>query len=152
MGVSAEHAILMDADSGRVLYEKDADTESLIASTTKIMTALVVAEQCNVLDRMEIPPEAVGIEGSSMYLQAGEVLTVQELLYGLMLQSGNDAAMAIACHVAGDEAAFADMMNERARELGMENSSFANPSGLNDENHYSTAYDMALLACACLKN
>ena len=98
LGLSAEHAILMDAGSGRVLYEKNADSRSLIASTTKIMTALVICEQCNVLDRVQIMPEAVGIEGSSMYLQAGEVLTVQELLYGLMLQSGNDAAVALAIY------------------------------------------------------
>lgn len=90
--LSAEKAILVDAATGRVLYEKNADERSLIASTTKIMTALVVCEQCNVLDRMRIPREAVGIEGSSMYLQDGEVLTLQELLYGLMLHSGNDAA------------------------------------------------------------
>ena len=86
--ISAQKAILTDAQTGRVLYEKDADSRSLIASTTKIMTALVVCEQCNVLDRVKIPREAVGIEGSSMYLREGEVLTVQELLYGLMLRSG----------------------------------------------------------------
>ena len=85
--VSAEHAIVMDAATGRVLYERRADERSLIASTTKIMTALVVCEQCNVLDRMRIPKEAVGIEGSSMYLKEGEILTIQELLYGLMLQN-----------------------------------------------------------------
>ena len=93
--VSAKSAILMDAQTGRVLFEKSADERSLIASTTKIMTALVVCEQCNVLDRMRIPKEAVGIEGSSMYLKEGEVLTIQELLYGLMLHSGNDAAVAL---------------------------------------------------------
>ena len=86
--VSAQKAILLDANTGRVLYEKDADSRSLIASTTKIMTALIVCEQCNILDRMQIPKEAVGVEGSSMYLREGEVLTLQELLYGLMLSSG----------------------------------------------------------------
>ena len=91
--VSARHGLLLDADTGRVIYEKSADQQALIASTTKIMTALVVCEQTNVLDRMRIPKEAVGIEGSSMYLQEGEVLTVQELLYGLMLHSGNEAAL-----------------------------------------------------------
>ena len=91
--VSAQKAIVLDAATGRVLYERNADDQSLIASTTKIMTALIVCEQCNVLDRMRIPKEAVGIEGSSMYLKEGEVLTIQELLYGLMLHSGNDAAV-----------------------------------------------------------
>ena len=96
--ISAEKAIVMDGTTGQVLYEKDADERSLIASTTKIMTALVICEQCNVLDRVRIPKEAVGIEGSSMYLQEGEILTVQELLYGLMLSSGNDAATALAIY------------------------------------------------------
>ena len=105
--ISAEKAILMDAATGRVLYEKNADDRSLIASTTKIMTALVVAEQCNVLDRVRIPKEAVGIEGSSMYLREGEILTVQELLYGLMLHSGNDAAIALAIYCGGTVEGFA---------------------------------------------
>ena len=99
LGVSASSAVLMEAESGAVWYEKDADTRRPMASTTKIMTALVVCQQCNVLDRVQIPKEAVGIEGSSMYLQAGEVLTVQELLYGLMLRSGNDAAVALAIRI-----------------------------------------------------
>ena len=94
--LSAEKAVLLDAVTGRVLYEKNSQSRSLIASTTKIMTALLICEQCNVLDRMRIPKEAVGIEGSSMYLQEGEILTLQELLYGLMLRSGNDAAVALA--------------------------------------------------------
>ena len=99
--VSAQKAILVDGVTGRVIYEKDADQQSLIASTTKIMTALIVCERCNVLDRMRIPKEAVGIEGSSMYLQEGEILTIQELLYGLMLSSGNDAAVALAIYCGG---------------------------------------------------
>ena len=94
--ISAQKAVLQDGATGRILFAKNVDEQSLIASTTKIMTALIVCEQCNVLDRMRIPKEAVGIEGSSMYLQEGEVLTIQELLYGLMLHSGNDAAVALA--------------------------------------------------------
>ena len=90
--VSAQKAILVDAQTGRIIYEKRADERSLVASTTKIMTALLICEQCNVLEQVRIPKAAVGIEGSSMYLQEGEMLTVQELLYGLMLSSGNDAA------------------------------------------------------------
>ena len=145
-GLSAKKAILMDCSTGRVLYEKNADDRSLIASTTKIMTALVVCEHCNVLDRMRIPKEAVGIEGSSMYLQEGEVLTILELLYGLMLHSGNDAAVALAIYCAGTVEGFAEMMNDKARALGLRNTNFENPNGLDSPNHYSTAKDLAILA------
>lgn len=150
--LSAEKAILMDAATGRVLFEYNADEQSLIASTTKIMTALVVCEQCNVLDRMRIPKEAVGIEGSSMYLQEGEILTVQELLYGLMLHSGNDAAVALALYCGGTVEGFAQLMNDKARQLGMENSHFVNPNGLDAPNHYSTARDLAILAAYAMEN
>ena len=150
--LSAEKAILVDAATGRVLYEKNADERSLIASTTKIMTALVVCEQCNVLDRMRIPKEAVGIEGSSMYLQEGEVLTLQELLYGLMLHSGNDAAVALAIYCGGTVEGFAEMMNDKARVLGMTQSHFENPNRLDSPGHYSTARDLAILASYAMKN
>ena len=150
--VSAEKAILLDAVSGRVLYEKNADEQSLIASTTKIMTALVVCEQCNVLDRMRIPREAVGVEGSSMYLKEGEVLTVQELLYGLMLSSGNDAAVALAIYCGGTVEGFAEMMNDKARVLGLSGTHFVNPHGLDSPGHYSTARDLAVLAAYAMKN
>ena len=134
--VSAKHAYVLDAVSGRILYERDPDTQSLIASTTKIMTALIVCEQCNVLDRMRIPREAVGIEGSSMYLQEGEVLTLQELLYGLMLSSGNDAAVALAIYCGGTVEGFAELMNDKARNLGLRNTHFENPNGLDSPGHY----------------
>ncbi len=150
--ISAQSAILMDAQTGRVLYEKQADKQSLIASTTKIMTALVVCEQCNVLDRVRIPKEAVGIEGSSMYLREGEVLTVQELLYGLMLHSGNDAAVALAIYCGGTVEGFAELMNDKAHSLGMKQSHFVNPNGLDSPGHYATARDMAVLACYAMKN
>ena len=150
--ISAHSAILMDAQTGRVLYEKQADQQSLIASTTKIMTALVVCEQCNVLDRMAIPKEAVGIEGSSMYLQAGEVLTIQELLYGLMLCSGNDAAVALAIYCGGTVEGFAQLMNDKAHRLGMDSTHFVNPHGLDAPGHYSTARDMAVLAAYAMEN
>lgn len=153
VGDRAAGAILMDAESGRVLYEHDAHTPRLIASTTKLMTALVAVERAGDLDEViAVKGEWLGSEGSSIYLKAGEEITLRGLLYGLLLQSGNDAAMAIACHTAGSEADFVALMNARAAELGMRDSSFANPSGLNDDNHYSTAYDMALLAQACLEN
>ena len=150
--LSAEKAILADAATGRILYEKNADSRSLIASTTKIMTALVVCEQCNVLDRMRIPKEAVGIEGSSMYLQEGEVLTIQELLYGLMLHSGNDAAVALAIYCGGTVEGFAEMMNDKARQIGLQNSHFENPNGLDAPGHYSTARDLAMLAAYAMQN
>lgn len=150
--LSAQKAILVDGNTGRVLYEKDASSQSLIASTTKIMTALVVCEQCNVLDRMRIPKEAVGIEGSSMYLQAGEVLTVQDLLYGMMLHSGNDAATALAIYCGGTVEGFAQLMNDKAHSLGMTGSHFVNPHGLDAPEHYSTAEDLAILATEAMKN
>ena len=113
--VSARRAYVLDAVSGRELFSRNEDQRSLIASTTKIMTALIICEQCNVLDRMRIPKEAVGIEGSSMYLKEGEVLTLQELLYGLMLSSGNDAAVALAIYCGGTVEGFAEMMNDKAK-------------------------------------
>ena len=150
--ISAKKAVLMDADTGRLLYEKDADSRSLIASTTKIMTALIVCEQCNVLDRMRIPKAAVGIEGSSMYLKAGEILTLQELLYGLMLSSGNDAAVALAIYCGGTVEGFAEMMNDKARVLGLTNTHFVNPHGLDAPDHYSSARDLAVLSAYAMEN
>ena len=142
----------MDAVSGRVLYEKNPNERSLIASTTKIMTALIICEQCNVLDRMRIPKEAVGIEGSSMYLQEGEILTLQELLYGLMLSSGNDAAVALAIYCGGTVEGFCELMNDKARNLGLTNTHFENPNGLDSPDHYSTARDLARLAAYAMEN
>ena len=150
--ISAENYVLMDATSGRILQEKNADRQSLIASTTKIMTALVVCQQCNVLDRVKIPKEAVGIEGSSMYLQEGEVLTVQDLLYGLMLRSGNDAAMALAIYCGGTAEGFAELMNDKARSLNLTGTHFVNPHGLDAPGHYSTARDLAVLAAYAMEN
>ncbi|MCI9330981.1 MAG: D-alanyl-D-alanine carboxypeptidase [Oscillibacter sp.] len=142
----------MDMDSGRVLYERNAKTRMLIASTTKILTALVAIRDGVLSDTVKVSREAAYTEGSSMYLKGGEELTLETLLYGLLLCSGNDAAVAVAEHVGGGVEGFVERMNETALELGMEDSSFANPNGLDDEEHYSTAYDMALLACAAMKN
>ena len=150
--ISAGSAILLDAQTGRVLYERQAERQSLIASTTKIMTALVICEQTNVLDRVRIPKEAVGIEGSSMYLKEGEILTVQDLLYGLMLHSGNDAAVALAIYCGGTVEGFAELMNDKAQRLGMKGSHFVNPNGLDNPEHYSTAKDMAILASYAMEN
>lgn len=150
--VSARRAYVLDAVSGRALYEKNAQEQSLIASTTKIMTALIVCEQCNVLDRMRIPREAVGIEGSSMYLREGEVLTLQELLYGLMLSSGNDAAVALAIYCGGTVEGFCGLMNDKARNLGLSGTHFENPNGLDSPGHYSTARDLAKLSAYAMEN
>ena len=150
--VSAQKAYVLDAVSGRVLYEKNPTERSLIASTTKIMTALIVCEQCNVLDRMRVPKEAVGIEGSSMYLKEGEVLTLQELLYGLMLSSGNDAAVALAIYCGGTVEGFAELMNDKARNLGLSGTHFENPNGLDSPGHYSTAKDLGKLAAYAMEN
>lgn len=152
LAVSAKAAILMHADSGRVLYEKNADEHMLIASTTKIMTAIVVLEHCELDDLVEVDSRSAGIEGSSMYLKAGESYTVEDLLYGLLLVSGNDAASALALHVADSMEEFAELMNAKAAELGMTESSFKNAHGLDEEGHYSTARDMAKLAAYCMGN
>ncbi len=152
LAVSAKAAILMHADSGRVLYEKNADEHMLIASTTKIMTAIVLLEHCELDDLVEVDSRSAGIEGSSMYLKAGESYTVEDLLYGLLLVSGNDAASALALHVADSMEEFAELMNSKAAELGMTESSFKNAHGLDEEGHYSTARDMAKLAAYCMGN
>ena len=152
VSTSAAAAILMDADSGRILYAHNADRKMLIASTTKILTALVALREGDLSDTVTVSRHAANTEGSAMYLQAGEKLTLETLLYGLLLCSGNDAAVAIAEHIAGSEEKFAERMNETAAELGMENSSFANPNGLDHPDHYSTARDMAVLACAAMEN
>lgn len=152
INVSAGSAVVMDAHAGKVLWEKNAQAKSLIASTTKIMTALVVLEHSPLDETVTVSAEAVGVEGSSMYLAAGEKLTVEDLLYGLMLLSGNDAAEALAYHVSGSIEAFAELMNQKADVLGLHNTRFANPHGLDSEDNYSNASDMARLAAYALEN
>ena len=151
--VSAASAVLMDAGTGRVLYEKDGHTRRLIASTTKLMTALVALESGHSLDEaVTVAPQWTGAEGSSLYLRPGEEITLEALLYGLLLRSGNDAALAVAGCCGGTVERFVDRMNRRAQELGMLDTSFANPNGLDAEGHYSSACDMAVLARTCLEN
>lgn len=152
LNTSAVSAIAIDGKTGSVLYEQNADSKMLIASTTKIMTALVAIREGELNDTVAVSRKAAYTEGSSMYLKEGEELTLETLLYGLMLCSGNDAAEAIAEHIAGSAEAFADMMNQTAKELGMHSTSFANPHGLDHEDHYSTARDMAVLAAAAMEN
>lgn len=149
--VSAESAIVMDA-GGTVFYEKNADSRCLIASTTKIMTGLLVCERCDPEAIVTVSPEAAGIEGSSLYLKAGEQLSVKELLYGMMLHSGNDAAAALAIYTSGSIEAFVQDMNERAKSLDLQNTHFANPHGLDSELNYATARDLALLSSAAMEN
>ena len=146
--VSAAAAVLMDADSGRLLYEKNGEKRMLIASTTKLMTALVALEQGGLQQEITVTGGHMA-EGSSMYLRPGEKLTLETLLYGLLLSSGNDAALVVT-ECMGGVAPFVARMNEKAAELGMENTHFANPNGLDDEEHYSTAEDMARLAAAAM--
>ena len=150
--VSARSAVLLDAASGRVLWEKDGEEQSLIASTTKIMTGLLIAEDCELKAQIQVPEEAVGIEGSSLYLKQGESISVETLLYGLMLQSGNDAAAALAIHHSGSMEAFAQAMNVRAKQLGLWNTHYVNPHGLDSEGHYSTALDLARLTACAMDN
>lgn len=150
--LSADSAILMDGDTGRVLFAYHARERSLIASTTKIMTALVVLEHCDPEMKFTVPAEAVGIEGSSMYLHEGEVLSVTELLYGLMLHSGNDAAVALALACSDSVPEFVALMNLKAQELGLQESHFENPSGLDSKAHYSSAEDLAKLTRYALNN
>lgn len=149
-GISAECAILMTGD-GTVLYEKNAHLRHGVASTTKIMTALLALETLSLEETVTVPACAQGIEGSSLYLRAGEQLTVRDLLYGVMLQSANDAAATLAVRVSGSIEAFAEKMNERASDLGMENTHFCNPHGLPEKEHYSTAYDMGILTVYAMK-
>lgn len=149
---SAQSLVLMHRDTGQILYEKDADTQRLIASTTKIMTALVVLENCDPNETVEILPAYTGIEGSSMYLKAGEKYTVLDLLYGMLLVSGNDAATALACHCAGSLEAFAELMNAKAADLGLTNTAFENPHGLDGKSQYSSAADLAEITREAMEN
>ncbi len=151
-GISAKSAIVYEPISQSVLYEKSADEQMLVASTTKIMTALIVLENCSLEENVCVKYEHTKVEGSSMYLRTGEDYTVEDLLHGLMLASGNDAAAALADHVAGSMENFAVLMNKKCRELSLENTHFVNAHGLDDENHYSSARDLALLTAAAMEN
>ena len=149
--ISAASAVVMYADGSCVL-EKNADEPHLIASTTKLMTALLAVELSEPEQPIEVAAQCCGVEGSSMYLTPGQILTADELIAGLLLCSGNDAAEALAVGLCGSEAAFVEKMNEKAAALGMDNSSFANPHGLDAEGHRSTARDLARLMLRCMEN
>ena len=150
--ISAKSAILIDSNSGRVLYEHNAYEKLPMASTTKIMTGLIACESGKLNETVKVSPFASGTEGSSLWLKIGEKQTLENLTYGLMLKSGNDAAVAIAEYLGGSIDAFALLMNKRARAIGAVNTNFENPHGLDSDGHYTTAYDLALIAREAMKN
>ena len=150
--ISAKSAVLIDGMSGRILYEHNAYEKLPMASTTKIMTGLLACESGSLSEKVKTSAFASGTEGSSLWLKIGEELSLEELTYGLMLKSGNDAAVAIAEHLGGSTDAFALLMNKRARETGAVNTNFINPHGLDSDGHYTTAYDLALIAKEAMKN
>nr|WP_246427518.1 D-alanyl-D-alanine carboxypeptidase family protein [Paenibacillus phyllosphaerae] len=149
---NAQATSLIDVESGRILYSEDGDKPMLIASLTKIMTAIVAIEHGKLADMVKTSKRAAGKEGSSIYLKLGEQMSLKDMLYGLMLRSGNDAATAIAEHVGGSEEGFVYLMNEKAKELGLTNSHFMNPSGLDAKGHYSSANDLAKLTAYAMHN
>lgn len=144
--------VVMEISSGRVLSENNSDLARPMASTTKILTAIIVIESDDLSEEIRIPAEAEGVEGSSVYLKAGDIYTVEELLYGLMLRSGNDCSVALAINHSGSVEKFASEMNDKAKSIGAKNSNFVNPNGLPDPNHYTTAEDLALISAYALKN
>ncbi|MFO7262963.1 MAG: D-alanyl-D-alanine carboxypeptidase family protein [Bacillota bacterium] len=150
--LSSAGALLMDLDTGQILYEKQADQPFYPASITKILTAIVAIENGDLDDVVTVSENAVRADGTRVYLVPGEQKTLRELLYAMMVNSGNDAAVAIAEHIAGSVEAFAQLMNQKAADLGATHSHFVNPSGLHDDNHYTTAYDMAIIAQYAMRN
>lgn len=150
--IVGEAAVLIDATNGQVLFEKNPHRKMFPASTTKILTAIIALEKGRMSDIVTIPEEACSIEGSAIGLQEGERISLEDLLYSLMLSSGNDAAVAIACHIGGSVKGFARMMNDKASDIGAMNSHFNNPNGLPDPGHYTTAYDMALISRYAMQN
>lgn len=150
--VSASCAVLMCADTGEVLYSKNPHEKRSMASTTKIMTALLAVREATPEREITVTKEMVSVEGTSMGLLPSDKVSLRELVYGMLLSSGNDAANTVACVLGGSPEGFAVMMNEQADLIGMEDTNFVTASGLDSEGHYSTAYDMALLASECIKD
>ena len=144
--VSAKSACAIESSSKEVYFEKNSNEKMSMASTTKIMTAIIVIENSKLDDLIKIDSRSVGIEGSSIYLKEGECLSVEDLLYALLLESANDASIALAIHCAGSVECFVDLMNKKTNELELSNTHFTNPHGLYDENHYTTAHDLAKIA------
>lgn len=150
--ISSRNAIILDRNSKSILYGKNEKSKTKMASTTKIMTSLIVIENCNLNDIVEISAKAAGTGGSRLKINKGDKITVKDLLYGLMLRSGNDTAVALAEYVGGSIEGFAVLMNEKAKEIGLENTHFVTPHGLDSDEHYTTAYELALLTDYALKN
>lgn len=150
--VAAAGAICLDADSGKVLWAKDAETPRYMASCTKIMTALLLIERGKLTDQIIAPPDIEKTGESSMHLKPGEKVSVQDMLYAMMLRSANDGCVAVADYVAGSVPKFVDLMNERAAQIGCKHTHFMNPNGLHDPMHYTTAHDLALIAREAMKN
>ncbi len=150
--VSANNAVLIEASSGRILFEKQAHEKKPVASITKVMTAIIALEQGELDEMVKTSKRAIHTEGSSIYLQQDEKMSLEDLLYGLMLRSGNDASVAIAEHIGGSVEGFVLLMNEKARYIGMTNTNFANPHGLDEDEHYSSAYDIAILMQYAIEN
>lgn len=150
--ISAQNAVMLEQQTGRVMYDKNAHERKPIASITKVMTAILAIESGKLQDEVIASHEAIHTPGSSIYLQLNEKISLEDLLYGLMLRSGNDAAVAIAEHIGGSEEGFVYLMNEKAKYLGMTNTNFQNAHGLDEERHYSSAYDIALLMRYAMEN
>lgn len=149
---SAKAEIAMELTTETIITEKNADSKLPMASTTKIVTAIIIIEDCSLDEIITVHDSAVGVEGSSIYLKKDEKISIKDLLYGLMLRSGNDSAVALAIHHSGSTEKFAEVMTQRAKAMGAENSEFKNPSGLPDDNHYTTAKDLCKIACHAMKN
>ncbi len=152
LDISAEYACVIECVTGKVLYSKNSDAEAPMASTTKIMTAIAAIENSNLDDALTISRNAAYQEGSSAYFRIGDEVRMEDVLYGLMLNSGNDAAVAIAEHIGGDVDSFCALMNETARGIGALNTNFVNPNGLYDDEHYTTAHDLAKITAYAMKN
>lgn len=148
----SEHVICIERSTCEVLYEKDAYSKTAMASTTKILTAIIAIERCDLNDIVEISSKAANTGGSTLGISTGQKITIESLLYGLLLRSGNDTAVAIAEHIGGNIEDFAKIMNEKAQSLGLSNSHFVTPHGLDDDLHYTTAYDLAILTNYALNN
>ncbi|KEO84343.1 D-alanyl-D-alanine carboxypeptidase family protein [Tumebacillus flagellatus] len=151
-GLTAKGAVVIDMKSGQVLFDEHKDIQAYPASITKVMTCILALEKGNLQDKVTTSQLARDQEGNRVYLEVGEQETLEQMLYGLMLNSGNDAAVAIAEHIGGSVPKFADMMNAKAKELGAVHTHFVTPNGLHDDNHYTTPYDMALIANYAMKN
>lgn len=150
--ISAKAYVLMEQSTGTVILEKNSKVKMKPASTTKILTAVCAIENAMLSDKVTVSKNAAYQEGSSVYLKPGDEMTMENMIYGLMLSSGNDAAVAIAEHIAGDTEKFSNVMNNKARDIGAMDSNFENPNGLDDDKHYVTAYDLALITAYALKN